>query len=700
MPLPALRQDLALHPAPAAEDGSPVWHLHDPAANRYYQLGWAAFEILSRWHLAEAEHIVAAIQNETTLDATTDDVAALLDFLDRHHLLDATSAQDSQRLAAYAQAQKLHWAKWLLHNYLFFRIPLVRPGRFLDYFAGHIGLFLQPRFWWGVGALALVALGLVARQWDQFVHTFSAYEGLERILSFGVALSVAKVCHELGHAFVARHHGCKVPTMGVAFLVMWPVLYTDTNEAWKLPTRRARFQIGIAGIATEMLLAVLATLAWVFLPDGSLRAAAFFLATTSWVLTVGINISPFMRFDGYFLVSDALGIPNLHQRAFAFGQWWLREKLFGLGAPEPEAQPASRRRFLIAFAFATWIYRVGLFLGIALLVYHAFFKALGIILMLVEVGWFVLLPGLREVEVWWKLRHGMAWNPATRRSVVILCLVLLWLLLPWQSEVSAPAMLAPAAEQSLYSPAPAQVVDEPGKDKRTVKKGELLLRLSSPDLEHRLAQAKVQEANWRWQVEQQAFNDKLLMQGDALRRHWEEAQAQVAGLTEEAAQLEVRAPLDGEILARNLDLAPGTWVLPRDLLYAVANRQSSKVEAWVGESDLERLHPGESARFIPDAVEFGRYDCQIGEVDKVNQAELEDAALASTYGGPIPVNITARGNLVPTTSLYRVRLTACSPSLAPTMRLRGVVHLSADGRSRLVAWTRQALRVLIREGGF
>lgn len=700
MALPPLRQDLGLYQAPPEADGTPAWHLHDPAANHYYLLGWPAFEILSRWTLGAPDAIVAAVNGETTLEISLEDIKALAEFLERHNLFEASSARDSERLAAMAKARKVHWLKWLLHNYLFFRIPLVRPGPFLDRWVGHVGLFLDKRFWWGMGALAVLALGLVARQWEEFVHTFSNYQGLERILSFGVALSAAKVVHELGHAFVARHHGCKVPTMGVAFLVMWPVLYTDTNEAWKLPSRRARFQIGIAGIAAEMALAVIATLAWVFLPDGAARSAAFFLATTSWVLTLSINVSPFMRFDGYFLLSDALGIPNLHSRSFALGRWWLREKLFGLGAPVPEDLPQRRTRFLIAFAFATWLYRLVLFLSIALLVYHAFFKLLGILLMAVELGWFIVLPALKEAEAWWTLRRGMAWNRATRRTVTIASLLILTLLLPWHGEVAAPAILAPAVEQTLYSPVPAQVIEVPTRKGLPVKKGEVLARLSSPDLEHRLKQARIAEAGWRWQVEQQAFNEKLLLQGDALRRHWEEAQAQLQGLEMENEQLLVRAPFDGEILARNFDLAPGTWVTPREQLFAVADRRKTKVDAYVAEADLDRLHAGESARFVPDAAEFGRHDCVIAEVDRVNIAELNEPALASLYGGPLPVHAGARSTLTPVNSVYRVRLERCQPTLAPTLRLSGTAHLEADGRSPLIAWTRQFLRVLFRETGF
>ena len=79
-------------------------------------------------------------------------------------------------------------------------------------------------------------------------------------------------------------------------------------------------KVAAAGIATELTIAVWAMLAWVWLPDGPLRAMAFLLATTTWVSTVLINASPFMRFDGYFLLSDFLQMPNLHACAFALAR--------------------------------------------------------------------------------------------------------------------------------------------------------------------------------------------------------------------------------------------------------------------------------------------------------------------------------------------------------------------------------------------
>jgi putative peptide zinc metalloprotease protein len=105
-----------------------------------------------------------------------------------------------------------------------------------------------------------------------------------------------------------------------AALILWPVLYTDVTETWKLASRRQRLAVGLAGVTAELVFAIFATLAWSFLPDGPLRGAAFILATSTWISTLLLNLSPFMRFDGYFVPSDWLEMPNLHGRAFVIAR--------------------------------------------------------------------------------------------------------------------------------------------------------------------------------------------------------------------------------------------------------------------------------------------------------------------------------------------------------------------------------------------
>ncbi len=140
-----------------------------------------------------------------------------------------------------------------------------------------------------------------------------------------------------------------------------------------------------------------------------------------------VNLNPLMRFDGYHLLADAWNVPNLQSRSNALARWWLREALFKIGHKPPESSfPPRKRSLLIVYAMLVWIYRFFLFLGIALVVYHMFFKALGIVLFLIEIVWFILLPIAHEIREWSNMRHEIV---RTRRSwftfgAVAICAVL------------------------------------------------------------------------------------------------------------------------------------------------------------------------------------------------------------------------------------------------------------------------------------
>jgi putative peptide zinc metalloprotease protein len=701
--LPKLRQELSLQPGQNAADGSPTWTLHDPASNRFYQLGWPAFEILARWSLGNAADIVSSIQRETTLRLSSAEVESVAEFLVAHHLARARSAEDTARLLRAQQAGRAGPWSWLLHHYLFFRIPLIRPERFLQRTAALVSFAYQPRFWWLMAVVALVGLFLVAQRWDNFVGSFTAYSGWQGLLGIGIALSCTKVLHELGHAYTAHRHGCRVPAMGAAFLVLWPVLYTDTNEAWKVASRNARLQIGAAGMAAELALAACATLLWSFLPDGPLRAGVFLLSTSTWIITLAVNLSPFMRFDGYFLLSDLLNTPNLHERAFAFGRWHLREWLFGLGAPEPEAVGRGRRRFLIAFAWATWIYRVVLFFGIALLVYHLFFKLLGLLLLCVELGWFIVLPLVREVRAWWERRAALSWNSASRRSAALAVLLLAVLLVPTGGKVRAPAMLQAARDQMIYAAAASQVQRVLAGPGAQVRSGQLLLELVSPDLQAQLALAQAQEQQLRWQLEQQSFDTRLQSSGTALRTRWEAAHGAVSGVQALIEQLQVRAPFDGRLAGDHATLHPGTWIAKSEAVLQIVAPAGVRVTAFIEEPEARRLPSTLSAKFIADQPGLARLECRTATPDRINITALEFPALTSVFGGPIASTGQPQHGesaVKPLVSLLRVRIADCEGISGVVRELPGVAILEATRESIMGRATRAALALWRREGGW
>jgi putative peptide zinc metalloprotease protein len=701
-PLRPLRADLVLHRGDADAHGAPVWTLHDPAANRFYRLSWPAYELLSRWPLGSLQAMVDAVCRETTLQVTLDDAQALHSLLDHGHLLQSSGPAGTRRLVAEATAAKLGPARWLLHHYLSLRVPLVRPGPFLDRTAPCLAWAWHPAFWALVGCTALLGWLLALRRWDEFSHGVASLAAPSGLLAVAAAVLASKLLHELGHAFTAHRHGCRVPTMGVAFLVLWPVFYTDTNEAWKLPARRHRLTIAVAGMATELALASFALLAWTLLPDtpawAPARSAALVLATTTWVLTLAINASPFMRFDGYFVLSDLLNLPNLHERSFAHGRWWLREALFGWGDAPPEPGSATRRRLLVLFAFATWAYRLVLYIGIALLVYHFAFKALGLLLMVVELAWFVAGPVARELQHWWSRRAAIRPNFATVRTAAGAVALVAALVLPWDTRLHAPAVIGPSTVQAVYAPETARLERPLPAAGQRVKAGEVLVQLASPELQYKLQLAQARQAQLRWQLTQQGFDERLLQAGAALRKRWEGANTEVAGLQREIQRLRLVAPFDG-LVAEVADDAPaGAWVTPADKLLVLVGPGGRQVEAYVDEAGLQALQQvaegaprGLAARYLGGDARQPAVHCRGFSADAVQLARLEQPLLAQPHGGQIEVQILADGRLLPRRPTFRVLLTDCDEGDATPRQHAGTAVFNQPAQ----AWSDRAWRGLV-----
>ena len=450
--LPPLREDLRLIAGASAADGSPTWVIVDPVRGKYFQIGWAAYQILSRWSGRSAQAILSQIHADTTCRATTQDIDDLLRFLYGNHLMRDPPQGGYRAYAEQAEAARPAWVIWLVHHYLFFQIPLVRPDRFLRATLPFVDWLFSRAVAWAIGGIGLIGLYLVSRQWDTFTATVLHFFTPRGLALYVLCLAIVKVFHELGHAYTATRYGCRVPTMGIAMVVMVPMLYSDTSDAWKLTSRRQRAAIGAAGMVVECALAALAIFAWNFLDDGVARSLVFIVATTSLMVGAAINLSPLMRFDGYYVLSDWLGIPNLQDRAFAFGRWQLRRLLFGLDMPMPEPVTAAQRRFLVCFAWGVWAYRFMLFLGIALMVYHYFFKLLGLILFAIEIGWFIVLPMVGELKIWWTLRGEIRRRAgvALRRGAG-LCHAVLFV--PWSDRISLPAVLESTPHATIYAPA-------------------------------------------------------------------------------------------------------------------------------------------------------------------------------------------------------------------------------------------------------
>lgn len=697
--LPALRDDLQLSEAAPAFDGAAQWVLNDPLRGRYFKLGEAAVRLLRQWALGAPLAVLAAANQGSGRALGEDDLAQLERFLREHDLIAACDPQQRASYSAKVDARRESVWQKALHQYLFFRVPLWRPDPFLNrtwpWLARHGGALLR----YGLPLVLALGLFLMARDWDRFIGSFSYLFSWSGAAAFGIALWLAKFCHELGHAYMAKRAGCRVHSMGIAFVVLLPMFYTDVSDAWRVKDRRSRLLIGAGGVLAEMLLACVALLAWSLLADGPMRTAAFLLASATWLTTVAINLNPFLRFDGYFLLGDLLGVDNLQGRAFALCRWRLRETLFGYGAPMPEPLPPTLRRRLLAWGYASWVWRALLFFGIALAVYHLFFKALGIFLMLVELGWFIALPIFRELKFWWQNRE----HAQPRRSLPTLAglaLIGLLLLVPWRTSVEVPAVLEASQVSELHTPVGAQVTRLLVSQGQAVKVGEPLLELASPDLEARLRIVGLQLRSLQLQIARSRANPLMVADAGVLESQLAQQLADYRGLAAERERLLLRAPQDGVVRDLDRGLQAGVWLAPDQVLLRVVGQQRPKLRGYVEQQSLERLALGVEGRFVAEDPGLPSLPVRLSELDATSSATLALPLLASDQGGPLAVRRDAEQRAVPEHAQYGARLELVADHPAPVQAVRGVASLQGRSESLLGGFLRRLAAVGVRESGF
>jgi len=285
--------------------------LKDPVSEKYFRLSEWEYELLKtldgRITVSEAVSRLKSLGHYYS----EEDARLMVGKASQAGLLLGTgfgSAKFQKELGDRLTAAKK--SRRLAGMYFMF-IPLINPDRFL---ASTLWLYRAIANRWTLVMLALLTPGaiylgvLAAMSRDgEFLFFFN----LHNLLYLWVTIGITKLAHEFAHAYRAKSFGLRVPQMGVAFLIFFPCLYCNTTQAWQLADRKERISISAAGIIAEGALAVMASYVWYFSRPGILNSLAFYLMAVSFVSTVLFNANPLMRYDGYYILSDWLGVPNL-----------------------------------------------------------------------------------------------------------------------------------------------------------------------------------------------------------------------------------------------------------------------------------------------------------------------------------------------------------------------------------------------------
>ena len=698
--LPPMREDLRLYPGAAFRDGSPSWRILDPIRNSFYEIGWLEFELIARWtDHRDAASQPAQVAAQTPLKPTVEEVEELIEFLAGTQLLAPASELAKTTLAKRRDDSKQSWYMQVLHRYLFFRVPLWRPDRFLARTVGLTDVFFTRGFAMLILLLLCLDLYLLSREWYSFTDALGRMLTPSAFLYYAIAVSFSKVVHELAHAYAARRYGVRIPTMGVAFLVLWPFLYTDTGETWKLADRRKQLVIASAGMASELGLAVISTLLWALSPEGAAKNVFFVLASTTWIMTLAINASPFMRFDGYFVLSDLLDFPNLHERGTACAKWWMRKTFFGLDTPMPEQQlKPGQRAALICFAYVTWLYRLTVFIGIALLVYHFAFKLLGIFLMLLEIIWFIAKPIWSELAYLWKSRKHVRIRLRPALAVAAVLLAFMWMV-PISNQVSAPAILRAHQEYAVYAPFPAKVVAVMVSERSHIGAHTELVSLEAVDIDSREKKADIGILSAELELARVPSSAKLQENYNVMVQRLAQATVEKQSILDEYDRQQLRAPQEGVVRDMAPDLIPGRWINSRQLLMRIVSDSDQLIEAYVGERQVAAVAPGQIVRFYPQLPDRPVLEGEVIAVDKSPQKELSRPLLASVYGGEVAVKHGSRGSLLTQDAVFRVTVKPLGAIPRADAVIHGSVRIETGFRFVIENFVYRTLSVIIRESG-
>lgn len=588
VPWLGVRQDVVLHQGPLDHDGQRSWVLEDPVRGNIFRIGHVEGELL--FHLTMAKDLDAAINRffrETAFRPSIEEIAVFVRMLQRESLAILPEEEVIRRDTHAAESSAPGFLHRFLQTPIFFRVPLLRPDAFLSRTAPWISFLWSPFFKWVYILCGVLGLVLTLQEIELYLGTVNYLFTPQGAAAFVFSLVALKIGHEFAHGFAAKSMGLHVRSMGILFIVFWPLLYTDTTDAWKIPDRRRRIWVSAAGVLFELAIGGMALLLWALLPDGIPRSLMFFLSGTSLATSVFINLNPFMRYDGYYLLMDLWGVDNLRVRSFGMLRYAVLRFLFGWKGLSPEIHP--HKRSLIIYGFLAVCYRLLIAVTIAAAVYYLLFPELGLLLLVLELWLFVGRPLAGEVRNVIKNRERI--GSKIRAGMTLACLAgfLVLVFAPIPRYENLPCLLLIRGATRVEASSPGRLATAPPEIGTVVAKGGLIARIESDALFH-------EARNTRYDLDSVRASIKSLGTGgkQGAYRNWLLAEEnRLAAAAEKIAQaialLEIRAQSDGKIVDVNQDVHQGAFVKQGAWLFTVANSDEYELKAYVHEKLVSRM---------------------------------------------------------------------------------------------------------------
>jgi len=661
-----------------------------------------AMEVEPFLRLLDGRHTVGEAAEAALEEQDRDqvEIIQLLAALDAAQLLIDLAPRDSS--AIFGQQQRLKRRRWLqrMASPLAIQLPLIDPDRFLERTAKRLQWLLTPTaFWIWLALVSVCGLMALDARAGFALHWVSRFIDPGNLLLLWLLYPLVKGLHELGHGIATRAWGGEVHELGVMLLVFTPVPYVDASASTAFASRTRRMVVAAAGIMVELLLAAVAFLVWNSVEPGLLRDACFNIMVIGGVSTLLFNGNPLLRFDGYYVLTDWLEIPNLRSRANEYLGYLLKQHLFRLQAEAPAASTPAERRWLLAYAVLSGIYRILIGFTIALFIAGRYFVVGALLATWLLINMILLPLGKVLIALWQQAgEENRRPQVAGICSAAALVTGLFLFVVPLSTSTRAEGILNLAENTELRIEAQGFVAAVLKQDGDRVREGDPLVLLENAELQTEVdvLAAKLDQLKVRYNIalgEEPVEQEILKQEIAAVEEELEEAR-------EELASLSIVSPRDGVFALPGGSDLPGRFLRQGDLLGHVLDGAAPTVRVVLPESEVDRVvrrtrhievrlasMPGQTLR--ADALR---------DIPKATR-ELPSALLGSREGGDITVDARDQAGRLATRPVFELEIALPEPADGAYLGQRAYVRFEHVREPLGRLWIRQIRQMFLKKLG-
>jgi putative peptide zinc metalloprotease protein len=544
-------------------------------------------------------------------------------------------------------------------NTVFFaRFSVFDPDRLFARMAKPIWWIWTRQSLWISIAMVLAAVCVVYQKYDAAGALMSRFFSINNIALIWVTTIIIKSIHELGHGLTCKHFGGEVHEVGVMLLVFTPYFFVNVSDSWVLPDRNKRILISAAGIYVELVLASLATFLWAVVQPGPLQQILWNIMVIASISTLIFNANPLMRFDGYYIMTDWIEVPNLSTKSRSFIAYQVKRLIFGSEYEDASMArlPLPRRRFGLFYFYAVASYLYGYFVIYKLARYMGphlapfglqkfatWFSATALTAWVVMPLW-GFMKSLQLTRDDWRpggrLRRLGLVSGGALAIFTVLCF------LPRQLVIKRNVAVELASPEAVRPDIEGFVDRIYVREGDKVPPGGALALLSNRDVEQDLVQAKAQLAVSQASIQRALAEDRPAEMREAqaiearMQKRYADARQNVDHLT-------LRSLLGGTVLTHDLQLQLYRRLHINEVFCEVAPLDSMRIVIPLNEKQVRWVHKGQSVEIKAYAYPGTTLHGSIAGDPVILIGEDMPAAFSARRHGDVPTAFDRQGKEVP-----------------------------------------------------